>query len=157
MLVDGKQLNELIDSIKDWMIRIESNIGRKIKEEDINIPLIVELGELMNNNESKFKFWKKNCKDNKEQSLEEFADCLNFLLMYFVCKDSNITSKVTLEGPTLQDINYCINCIIKHQSSFTKLMYLFSLGSLLGFTWEEVYEATKNKIEIINKRIDDNY
>ena len=46
-----------------------------------------ELGELMNELPTYFKYWKKTSADNKEKALEEYVDCLHFavsLLNYYL-------------------------------------------------------------------------
>jgi dimeric dUTPase (all-alpha-NTP-PPase superfamily) len=70
MLADQKKLDEEIfknSGIKEYPL------------ENIKLALLVELGELCNEDKS-FKYWKKHKEVNKERLLDEFADCLHFSL-----------------------------------------------------------------------------
>jgi len=70
MLADQKKLDE----------EIFKNAGiKKYPLENIKLALLVELGELANEDKT-FKYWKKHKEVNRERLLDEFADCLHFSL-----------------------------------------------------------------------------
>ena len=63
----------------DLSIYKEKGITEYPKKE-VMVALIVELGELMNEFPTKFKYWKDTAKDNYQKGLVEYVDCLHFAL-----------------------------------------------------------------------------
>lgn len=132
-------------------------------QNEVMVALIVELGELMNEFPTKFKYWKDTAKDNYQKGLVEYVDCLHFALSltnYIVCEDLDFyTSKLYIDS-----INYSkkINRYLELSDILVKitdidfcLSYLMMLGKKLGFSWDEIYKTyiEKNKINYMKKEI----
>ena len=97
MHINFDQLLELYNDYKKYLKRVEKYKRIKIELNDHVIPLFVELGELLNEFPTKFKYWRRSATDNKQKGLEEFADCLNFIFGQMTCNDINyIGSKLDL-------------------------------------------------------------
>ena len=154
-----EQLKELLDMQKalDEAILKERGI-EKYPLEEMKIALFVELGELMNELLSKFKFWKKNPVDNREKELEEYVDCLSFklsLINFFgfpniINSLLNYDEYKHLSSISFGDLFFSSYNDI-HISSF------FGLGHKIGFTWEEVYNAYKKKNKLNYERLKNGY
>lgn len=145
----------------------------KVVAENMKVALFVELGELMNEFPTFFKHWKSNKVDNFQRGLVEYVDALHFQLslfnyyelgIYLKYHDYNkilINSKqdikkglahdplTSLSAAMLRAVDFC-DCI-------DGLSYLFDIGHMLGFTWEEIYKAYKEKNEVNYERIKNGY
>lgn len=103
--------------------------------DEIETALIVELGELMNEFPTKFKYWKSTAVDNRKKGLEEYVDCLHFALSI---------------------ANYLFG-LTEGKKIYHYLVYLFELGYILGFTWNEIYKAYKDKNKVNYERLQNGY
>jgi len=149
------------EELDERILKQHGNVyDEKIAKQN-EIALFVELGELMNELPMHFKHWKKNAVDNRENALVEYVDALHFQLSLFnYCgfdvEDGIHNYKTMLAGRT-EDINACLIDIV--DSCFTEwgLSFLFDLGYILGFTWEEIYDTYKAKNKINHERQNNNY
>lgn len=129
---------------------------------NMRVALIVEVGELMNEFPTKFKHWKKTAVDNREKGLVEFIDCLHFVLSLINYEKSqvqlmeyeNYTDILKGEDTLLHTLSELVDDLYTGK---VKLMFLFDLGNYLGFTWEEIYNAYKDKNAINYERIKNGY
>lgn len=134
-------------------------------QNEVMVALIVELGELMNEFPTKFKYWKDTAKDNYQKGLVEYVDCLHFALSltnYIVCEDLDFyTSKLYIDS-----INYSkkINRYLELSDILVKitdidfcLSYLMMLGKELGFSWYEIYKTYIEKNKINYERLSSGY
>lgn len=134
-------------------------------QNEVMVALIVELGELMNEFPTKFKYWKDTAKDNYQKGLVEYVDCLHFALSltnYIVCEDLDFyTSKLYIDS-----INYSkkINRYLELSDILVKitdidfcLSYLMMLGKELGFSWDEIYKTYIEKNKINYERLSSGY
>lgn len=148
----------------DLSIYKEKGITEYPKKE-VMVALIVELGELMNEFPTKFKYWKDTAKDNYQKGLVEYVDCLHFALSltnYIVCEDLDFyTSKSYIKNIAYsKKINRCLDLsgiLAKIIDIDFCLPYLMTLGKELGFTWDEIYRAYIEKNEINYKRLNSGY
>lgn len=130
------------------------------------LALQVELGELANEWQG-FKHWKVNPKPKKGM-LEEYVDCLHFLLsigldikMTYITPYSYICplSSTILEAFTslIADAEHFL---IEDDRELTYTRYFcqfIGLGEMLGFTWEQVVQAYKDKNEVNHQRQENGY
>jgi dimeric dUTPase (all-alpha-NTP-PPase superfamily) len=159
-------LNELFEIQAKLDAHIEKEHPRQPGEDRLSkkiLALQVELGELANELPEVFKFWS-NKKNNYEKALEEFVDCLHFVLSIGleigVCPDELDEEPIFCADVTEQfiDLFYDVSRLKYeerngqlyedyYQYNFVLEQFL-GLGKLLGFTWKQVEQAylAKNKI-----------
>ena len=165
MNINFEELKELYIDFDEYLRKVEKINGIIVTYEDQRIPLFVELGELLNEFPTKFKYWRQSAKDNRDNGLEEFADCLNIIfgMMSFsdlksIKMNLDIMTEIFIKDNN--DIYYNIYSIIDisyKRNPISQFYNLIAIGYKLGFTWEEIYNASKNKIKIINERLDNEY
>lgn len=164
MLEQLKELLEMQRVLDDAILKKHGNVYDEKIAEQIKIALFVELGELMNELPSYFKHWKKTAKDNREKALVEYVDALHFALSLFNYNRYVVSEKIHDYHKihdshnvlyTSRTIRGCLENIVFLDSY--KLTVLFELGNLLGFTWEEIYEAYKQKNAVNYERLKSNY
>lgn len=165
MNINFEELKELYIDFDEYLRKVEKINGIIVTYEDQRIPLFVELGELLNEFPTKFKYWRQSAKDNRDNGLEEFADCLNIIfgMMSFsdlksIKMNLDIMTEIFIKDNN--DIYYNIYSIINisyKRNPISQFYNLIAIGYKLGFTWEEIYKASKNKIKIINERLDNGY
>lgn len=143
---ENKKLDVIFDELYD------SN-NREIIEKNI-LELLVELGELANETRC-FKYWSTKKINNKEEILEEYADCM-IMALYF-CNMVKIDIDGVVVDYSERDI---IIQFIKLYGLVSKLKYvldknliqeiisnLVNLGNLLCFSDKEIIEGCLKKIE----------
>ena len=158
----------------------ENRLTKKI------LALQVELGELANELPEVFKFWSKK-KNNYKRALEEYVDCLHFILSIglekkkfidfemelkatfdidavdlIVYKDETIEAQFNnlfLEIGVLYDAIYgCAYDINNEFESYSNVFsYFIGLGEMLGFTWEQIEQAYFAKNKVNHQRQEDGY
>lgn len=128
------------------------------------LALQVELGELANETRC-FKFWSSKGPSSKEAILEEYVDCLHFIL--------SIGLESGLTDINLVRINNTDNLIGQFQNIFAQIItfqheltlnnyerlfnHFLLLGSKLGFTDEEIHLAYLEKNKVNHQRQDEGY
>lgn len=137
----------------------ESLLSKKI------LALQVELAELANETRC-FKFWSDKKPSDKGVILEEYVDCLHFILTLGIEKgftDIKLDNKELLQYDiTAQflnlyiDINDFVICSSRDQY-ITLFEDFLSLGKILGFTAGEIEEAYYEKNNVNHKRQDEGY
>lgn len=167
---DRKQLIELAELLEmqqalDTAILEEHKVTRYPKFK-IENALFVEIAETLNELPSIFKYWKKTAQDNREKALIEYVDALHFALSL---TNNNPQTFLENEGFAdkylryrrkirLADINEEVQMTIYAMMLTSEyLHYLFYLGNILGFTWEEVYKAYKEKNAVNYERLKTGY
>ncbi len=125
------------------------------------IEMLVELGEFVNETKC-FKFWSSK-QPNKEKVLEEYADCITMVLVFFNFYHLEIEQEYAHieSGDKLELINYLFLLATKLISKegvveelFGNLLYL---GDLLGFEEKEIIAAIDKKHRIIEERLNTDY
>lgn len=143
----------------DDRIRTKHNL----KEKNLNgkkiLSLHVEIGELANETRC-FKYWSTKPPSPKEIILEEYVDCLHFILSLGL--DYNYDDIIIAMNPneaklTEQFLNLYIDVTdLVVSSSKDHFMTLFedflTIGNSLGFTEEEIIESYYKKNEINHTR-----
>lgn len=144
----------------------------------INLALLVELGELANEQRS-WKFWSTDQNPRYEKHhtngvngewwvtyplLEEYVDCLHFILsignfIEHVDKEfpvGRFYREETIEKQFLLVFEHAVN--MQHDDYYYDLVQSFlRLGEMLGFSWEQIETAYMNKNEINHQRQADGY
>jgi dimeric dUTPase (all-alpha-NTP-PPase superfamily) len=161
------QLKELLEMQKV----LDNNIFREkgIKQypkENMQVALFVELGELLNELPTRFKHWKSSAVDNREKALVEYVDCLHFALSLTNDNGLEFSNDLSL-SPDVYNYNsheitllaeLPVHKLLKNIIQFEgNLSYLFGLGVKLGFEWDEIYNAYKDKNAINYERLRGGY
>lgn len=158
-----KKLFEL-QEILDDRIRQQHNLHGEILLSKKTLALNVEIGELANETRC-FKFWSDKKPSEKKVILEEYVDCLHFILSIGIEKqftDVDIDSKNPEYALTDQflnlyiDVNDFIVCSSKDHY-ITLFEDFLSLGRSLGFDDEAIVSAYLMKNNINHKRQDEGY
>ena len=161
------QLKELLEMQKV----LDNNIFREkgIKQypkENMQVALFVELGELLNELPTRFKHWKSSAVDNREKALVEYVDCLHFALSLANNEGESFNNDLSLSPDVYNYDSHQITLLaelpihklLKNIVQFEgNLSYLFGLGAKLGFTWDEIYKAYKDKNAINYDRLRGGY
>lgn len=167
-----KQLIELAELLEmqealDMAILKEHGIN-EYPTENIKLALCVELGEMLNELPTIFKHWKKTAKDNREKALVEYVDALHFALsltndepqVYFRNESVNYDCLYCDGTPQVIDAAGWMMASLSYITSpytHNKLMHVFVIGSILGFKWNEIYKAYKDKNEVNYQRLKEGY
>lgn len=148
----------------DNRILKEHNLNGEILFSQKALALQVELGELANETRC-FKYWSKKGPSPEENILEEFVDCLHFILSIGIEKNfEHVEISVANYGDKMTDqfldifidINDFLIC-----SSIDHYITLFedflSLGLNLGFTESKIEEAYLKKNLVNHERQNNGY
>lgn len=161
----------MIEQLKELLIMQQMLDNNILKEkrinnypvEDMKIALLVELGELLNEFPTKFKHWKSSAKDNREKGLIEYVDCLHFALSLANYYEIDVEEDKGVNNPfDYHKFNDCMkfnNKLLEeiYLNDMYRLSFLFDLGKVLGFRWEEVYNTYKKKNKVNYERLKEGY
>ena len=148
----------------DKRIETEHNLeGVPLLQKKI-LALQVELGELANETRC-FKFWSTKKPSSKDVILEEYVDCLHFILSIGIEKnfqDITLNIKPITSELSEQFLNLYINIadfiICSSIDNYLNIFQNFlSLGQNLGFSEEDVENAYLYKNNINHERQDNGY
>jgi dimeric dUTPase (all-alpha-NTP-PPase superfamily) len=158
-----KKLYELQKNLDD-RIREQHNLQGVSLLSKKTLALNVEIGELANETRC-FKYWSDKKASDRDRILEEYVDCLHFILAIGIEKeydDTPIELKSTDYDMTEQfltlyiDINDFMVCSSKDHY-ITLFEDFLSFGKSLGFSEEDVEDAYVKKNNINHKRQDEGY
>ena len=127
------------------------------------IELLVELGEFANETKC-FNYWSIT-EPNKEKILEEYADCITMVLVFFNISNLEIEEYYNhIESKNLLDVlnhlyelsvtlmnNYSTQTV---KDIFGNLLYV---GEILNLKQEEIINSIDEKYKIIEKRLNSEY
>ncbi|GAA0745450.1 dUTP diphosphatase [Clostridium oceanicum] len=156
-------LFELQKKLDDHILKKHCLNGKSLLSEKI-LALQVELGELANETRC-FKYWSTKPPSNKSRILEEYVDCLHFILTLGLeqnFKDLTINPKnpdynITEQFLSLYiDINDFMICSSR-DNYITLFEDFLSLGVELGFTKSNIEDAYFKKNSINHRRQDEGY
>lgn len=126
------------------------------------IEMLVELGEFINETKC-FKFWSIKI-PNKEKMLEEYADCITMILVFFNFFDLEIEEKYShIESKNICDVINCLfllsTDLMKREENVVKKLFgnLLYLGECFDFSKEEIIDAIDKKHRIIEERLNTDY
>lgn len=131
------------------------------------LALQVEVGELANETRC-FKFWSLKKPSEASVILEEYVDCLHFILSIGIetnLQDINLNENLNFKDSAdltnmFLNLNEKINTFAKNKSEKNYIglfEYFILLGNALGFTNKDVEKAYLSKNEINHKRQDEGY
>lgn len=158
------KFKEQFEHIRKQQYELDKRIlnGAEYPLGKINIALFVELGELMNELPTYFKYWKKTSVNNKEKALEEYVDCLHFAVSLLNYNDFDIDFTYNNCSPdnspyNRNNISNELYTTISMAGYETSIKTLFTLGHRFGFTWDEIYQAYLKKNKINHERQTEGY
>lgn len=165
-----EQLNELLEmqyALDEAILKEHGNVYDEKIAEQMKIALFVELGELMNELPSYFKHWKKTAKDNKEKALVEYVDALHFALSLFNYRKYGLWAIRDYDDEYNKELLNGVNTLFgmiglivrfeKEEDFAFVLNCLFDIGNYIGFTWDEIYKAYKDKNTVNYERLKSGY
>lgn len=161
----GQIIKDMIERQKRLDIAMYGSNNASYDRERTRLALIDEIGELNHELKAVWCWWKKTQKPvDREKVLGELADLWHFVLNIFYHEypyvtDDFLNKSVTIEGVDIAQLNVSTiyySLIDLYQDNWI-LKNMFILSLRLGFTFEEVYEAYKEKNEINYLRIKNNY
>lgn len=112
--------------------------------------LLAEIGELFQETKPEWCWWKTPVPINRDKVLEEFVDCVHFVLSHAIFQDdipdlvSGFTGAMTGDGQV-----YITDLI---EGGYCAGTQLYRVTKHLGFTWNDVYLAYKKKNAINHSR-----
>ena len=128
------------------------------------LALLVELGEFANATRT-FKFWSFKPSESKERVLDEFADGLHFLLSLGLAYKFELDSievekdESDLTSAILNSYHYINEFYVDR--SFPKYAKMFEsylkILAMLGYEWQDAYDAYFLKLEENHHRQETNY
>jgi len=148
-----------IQKILDTKILQEHNLeGTDLVPRKI-MALQVELGELANETRC-FKYWSKKAPAAREVILEEYVDCLHFVLSIGLeINYMEVSTEVEKEDRSVveQFLKVFANIAdFQRDASSQNYLNLWNnfvlLGSIIGFSWDEIIDAYLRKNEINHQR-----
>lgn len=165
-----KELFEMQMKLDEHIIKEKGLEGQDLMNNKI-LALHVELGELANETRC-FKHWSNKGPSPKERILEEYADCLHFILSIGLSLgmerrlqdeynaniySTNITKQFNRIFEYITELEAYLGV------SLVEVMYLhlvenfLGLGTLLGFTEEIIVQAYKDKNQVNHARQENGY
>lgn len=160
------QLKELfaVQKLLNERILAEHQLDPRTLKNKKYLALLTELGELANETRC-FKYWSTKPPSPREHILEEYVDCLHFILTIgldngYECVEPEITSETGDLTSHFINLFLAVNELVAFSSFNSYLVLLedfYALGAALGFTVDEIYEAYMTKNTINFQRQDQQY
>lgn len=151
--------SELDQHIEEQHPRMEGESRHKEKV----LALLVEIGELANETRC-FKFWSNKPASEKSVILEEFSDGIHFFLsLGLEMKVEKLEYIPWKKGDLVQMFIGLYNAISVLAIRFTDITYsaafsaYIDLGTMLGFSWEDIEAGYLAKNEKNHKRQEESY
>lgn len=139
--------------------------SKDLKQEKL-LALLTEIGELANETRC-FKYWSTKAAAPRERILEEYVDCLHFILTIGLDNGyEDVTADASEEELSLDLTSQFINLylavnelanVTSKESFHLLLQDFFTLGRRLSFSQEEVKQAYLAKNQQNHRRQDENY
>lgn len=154
-----KEIYEVNKKI-DYIFKEKYSADKNLHDKNC-IGFLVELGEFINETKC-FKYWSIKSR-NKLATLEEYADVITSLLMFFGDNNielDNLPNHKDYELFELLNYIYFLATRLFYNERVEQdlLSNIFYLQELLGLDEKEVYEAIKRKQKIVLDRLnDENY
>jgi dimeric dUTPase (all-alpha-NTP-PPase superfamily) len=159
-----KKIFEIQKELDQFIIKSQGLEGEDLVDRKI-LALQVELGELANETRC-FKFWSKKGPSSREIILEEFVDCLHFILSIGLDRGFEDIEQIYLshrgvdQSKQFQQIFLSIGDFTINKTkenyirAFTEIM---NLAQMLGFTYEEIFESYVEKNKTNHQRQKEGY
>ena len=152
----------------DLQINLERQIDHTEYLKEKAIALCVELGELLNEREFIFKYWKTHNGGDRNKALTEYVDGIHFLLSYgnsikfdFSTYEYKKPKEIDQRDLILGLFNM-LGALPFYNIGFNKvfedtLTHYLMLSEKLNFTFEEIEEAYFKKNGINHSRVENGY
>lgn len=152
----------------DETILKEKEIEKDIFIEERFLALLTEIGEMANETRC-FKFWSNKQASDREVILEEYVDCLHFILSIGNYHKHNGVFEQSIifidkhKDHLTNYINELFHMVVRYRNNPDKVFYLdvwdyfVQIGDVLGFTPKEIEQAYMRKNEINYKRQEEGY
>lgn len=168
MIKDMFQLQKDYDAMVFEAHGIE---GYEQIREQIPYALLDEIGELNHELKSRWCWWKRTQQaENREAVLEEFVDVIHFILMRELATETEEEFiKEFTKGPNVPRPGWDALDLMRYVNSGSGVTFPFTYVTLplayavqyvalsLGFTWDQVYEAYKQKNAVNRLRVENGY
>lgn len=168
MKIDIAQLEELRFKTNSYFKNFEKHTKHKCTLYEKNIELIIVIGDLMTVYTSKLNFWDFDTNTKyRDLAIALWSQCLIFIHYikgeetYEYCEynPNNIYENIAYENIAIPEL-VCSILDVNFDDIDARIFKLIILGFKLGFTWEEMYNATLNKLNSLNvileNRMEDN-
>ena len=143
----------------------------------IKIALFVEIGELLNELPSIFKYWKETATDDKTKALVEYVDALHFALSLTNYNAEGIIDYIDQTPSGIWDVFAYIERTERPEDEDPEGMamelaaalarvtdtilffieHVLEIGMILDFSWDEIYKIYKEKNAVNYQRLQEGY
>ena len=125
---------------------LEKNGIHEYPYENIMLALLDEVGELTHELKPQWCYWKHNMQPiSRERVLEELVDVFHFLLsLYNYSGYSYVAEYDDIEADESRFI-YDLSMIPFFGNTHDGMIYFFRVSKVLGFRWEDIFRAYKQK------------
>ncbi len=146
-------MKDKIQTMINLQIELQKLIG--FDEEKNRIALISEVGEILNEFQKTFKYWKKSAKNNRKKGIIELADAWHILLSLHLNKKDLVN-----------DIILAYNMSVRTYKPLSRSLIGLAAGNLedffrilfdFGFSFEELFNGYVQKNQINRRRYVQNY
>jgi dimeric dUTPase (all-alpha-NTP-PPase superfamily) len=148
MAINLQPLFEKQRQLDEYIVKTKGLEGQDLLPNKI-LALQVELGELANEWRG-FKHWSDDREPRREKMLEEYVDCLHFMISIGleIHAQPQLAYTPEKDETVLQQIQHMFGvvrlCYANNQWQWSMAVFL-GLGEMLGFTWEEIEAAYNAK------------
>lgn len=144
MAINPQPLFEKQRQLDEYIVKTKGLEGEDLLPNKI-LALQVELGELANEWRG-FKHWSDDRMPRREKMLEEYVDCLHFILSIGleIAVENFYPVTATKKGTVIQQFSALFKYsteILAHTAWYSFIDHFAGLGQMLGFTWEEIEAA----------------
>lgn len=157
---------------------LEKHDSEKYTSDNLECALLDEIGELNHELKANWCWWKTTQKPvNRDKVLEEYVDCIHFglcLLLNYVKNNAvskefvlrmvlfgsaskPIKSKVNKDFSEFDYIRLIKSILVVGISATSRFKSLLNLGYLLGFSFDDIYDAYKAKNSTNYDRLHNGY
>lgn len=164
LVVNLSKLFSMQRELDEKIVR-EKNLHDLDRLPYLKLALLVELGELANEWRG-FKFWSNDRKPRREKILEEYVDCLHFILSIGLLLQVPEDQEFDYLGRVYSDewiihtfrlIFYGVTQIEGRSGWHHVTEEFISLGESLGLTWDEIEQAYIQKNVVNHQRQENGY
>ncbi len=161
-----KQVMEMIELQKQLDIRVRAGITSNPFDESYMPKLVLaylaELGEFLNERPDMFKYWKRNYVVNHNKALEEWVDVWHFFLSMFIISkpegisEESIAKHMPYPRGFMADADMFL-WLTDFNLSYASISTLISIGEILGYPFDEVYNMYLFKNGVNHQRQEEGY
>ncbi|MCR8613377.1 MAG: dUTP diphosphatase [Mycoplasma sp.] len=164
--ISFKEIQEKQKELDAFILQKISSVENEKLFLDRIIALLVEFGEFLNERKD-FKYWSITKNVNKDAQLEEYIDCLHFILSIANIINYDVEIEYSESDKTLKELyldlfNFSVKLNTKDVEERKKNLALLVVAYMqvaekVGFTEKEIFSMYKTKNEINYKRAKSKY